>query len=196
MTASFMRFCKNASIVFCLLLVCVQCFAATNGIVVKSADLKPSGDVYKLNIYSEISLDSKIEEAINKGVPLTFIYEFQLVHPRKYWLDEVVASTSTHVTLSYHALSRQYLVSQDGHQTSYEILSEALIDLIQFEDWKVLDRSKIEKGLEYKAAVLVRLDKSKLPKALQVDAIGAKEWDLISEKYEWLPKDLNTHDSE
>jgi hypothetical protein len=164
--------------------------AAQQHIVIKNADLKALGETYILNADLEISLGEKIEEAINKGVPVEFLYEFELVQPRFLWLDAEVAKTKTRIKVSYHALSRQYLVSQDGRQTSHDILSEAMIELVQLYDWKVFDKSMIEVGQKYEAVLSMKLDQSKLPKAIQVDAIGSEDWNLVSEKFVWVPKDL------
>lgn len=188
---SFMHFCKKISILFVLLLACAWAFAASSSIVIKSAELQPTEDAYKLSADLEISFDEAIEEAINKGVPLNFLLEFQVVSPRKYWFDDEIVTTSTNYTISYHALSRQYLVSHNGHQNSYETLSEAKLELMEIDDWKVLEKSQIEKGAIYKAALLMRLDQSKLPQALQVEAIGSENWNLISQKFEWPLKELN-----
>ncbi len=173
------------------MLACAWGFAATSGIVIKNTDLKLVGDTYVLSADSEVSFDESIEEAINKGVPLNFVVEFHVISPRKYWFDDEIVTTKTNYTLSYHALSRQYLVSHNGHQNSYETLSEAKLELEQIDDWKVLEKSLVEKNQPYKAAMLMRLDQSKLPKALQVEAIGSENWDLKSQTFEWSPKELN-----
>jgi len=173
------------------MLVCVCAFAATSSIVIKNAELQAVDETYKLNADFDISFNEAIEEAINKGVPLDFLVEFQIVSPRKYWFDDEIITASTNYTLSYHALSRQYLVSHNGRQTTYETLSEAKQDLMKLEDWKVLDKSAFEKGEVYKAALLMRLDQSKLPQALQVEAIGSEHWNLTSQKYEWILRELN-----
>jgi len=170
---------------------CMYVFAAVSSIVIKNAELQDMDDAYKLNADFDISFNEAIEEAINKGVPLAFLVEFQVVSPKKYWFDDEIVTTSTNYTLSYHALSRQYLVSHNGRQTSYETLGEARQDLMKLENWKVLDKSQIEKGEVYKAALLMRLDQSKLPQALQVEAIGSEHWNLTSQKYEWMLKELN-----
>jgi hypothetical protein len=170
---------------------CFQVLANTNSIVVKGAELTLDGEVYKLNADLEIELDEKIKEAINKGVSVDFLYTFELVRPRSFWFDKEIVSTSTNISVSYHALSRQYLVSQSGRQTSHEILSEAMIELIQLYDWKVVDKTMIKSNYEYKASLRVKLDQTKLPKAMQVEAIGSEDWNLASEKFEWVLKDLN-----
>jgi hypothetical protein len=188
---SFMHYCKKFSLFFGLLFFCLQSLANPSSIVIKSAELTPEGEVYKLNADLEIELDEKIKEAINKGVSVEFLYTFELVSPRSFWFDKEIVSTSTSISVSYHALSRQYLVSQSGRQTSHEILSEAMIELIQLYDWKVLDKTMVESNREYKASLRVKLDQTKLPKAIQVEAIGSEDWQLASDKFEWMPKDLN-----
>ena len=57
---------------------------------------------------------------------------------------ECASSTTTSVMLSYHALSRQYLVNRGKHQQSFETLIEAKEELAQLNDWKVIDKSLIE----------------------------------------------------
>lgn len=186
-----MPYSKKFSLLFGLMFCCFHVFANTSGIVVKGAELTPEGEVYKLNADLEIELDEKIKEAINKGVSVEFLYTFELVRPQSFWIDKKIVSTSTSISVSYHALSRQYLVSQSGRQTSHEILSEAMIELIQLYDWKVLERSMVQSNRKYKASLRVKLDQTKLPKAMQVEAIGSEDWNLASEKFEWVPKDLN-----
>jgi hypothetical protein len=191
MMVSFMRCCKKISLFFALMLVCTQVLAVSSNIEIRAVELKAVGETYRLDADLEISLDEDIEEAVNKGVELNFLYEFQLVNPRSFWFDNEIVTITKNIKVSYHALSRQYLVSDDGRQTSHDILSEAMIELMQIEDWKVVEKNLIELGEQYKAALLVRLDQGKLSKAIQVDAIGSEDWNLISEKFEWLPKELN-----
>ena len=173
------------------MLTCLLVSAANHHVIIKNADLKAMGEVYLLNADLEILLGETVEEAINRGVPVEFVYEFKLVKPQLLWFDKVVVESSTRIKVRYHALSRQYLVSQGERQTSHEILSEAMIELVQLYDWTVFDKAVIQKNQAYKAMLSMYLDQSKLPKAIQVEAIRSQEWSLDSEPFEWLPKDLN-----
>ena len=165
-------------------------FAATNSILIKEADLQLVDDFYLLNAEISIDFDAEIEEAINKGVPLHFLIEFQVVSPRKYWFDDEIITTTNRVVLSYHALTKQYLVNRETHQKSFETLDEAVDELLQLTDLKVFEKVLIEKDANYKAALLMRLDQTKLPKAIQVDAIASEKWNITSQKYEWPLKPL------
>ena len=190
--AYFMRFCKKASLL--LLLICMTsfAFAAGSSINIKNAELELQDDYYGLNADVDMSFDKEIEEAINKGVPLNFLIEFQIVSPRKYWFDDEIVTTSQSVSLSYHALSRQYLVNRGAHQQSFASLSEAIHELVTLNDWKVVDKSALEKSEIYKAALLIRLDQTKLPKAIQVDAIASEKWSISSQKFEWVLKEASS----
>lgn len=175
---------------FSLISLCSIAFAAGSSIEIKDAELQPLDDFYALSAEVEVSFDDTIEAAVNKGVPLHFLIEFQVVKPRKYWFDDEIVTASRSMVLSYHALSRQYLVTRGAHQKSFESLAEAAQELMMISDWKVLDKALIEKNEPYNAALLVRLDQTKLPKAIQVDAISSEKWNLSSQKFEWPLKEL------
>ena len=194
MMAYFMRCCKSTSVGLflgvALLLANASLVFAGSDIDIRSAELQLQDDFYSLTADVDMRLDKDIEEAVNKGVALNFIVEFQIVSPRQYWFDDEVVTTTQNITLSYHALTRQYLVNRSKHQQSFESLGEALTDLAEINEWKVAEKSLLEKAGIYKAALLIRLDKTKLPKAIQVDALGSEKWNLSSEKFEWALKEL------
>ena len=186
-----MHFCRKASLLLLLICATTLAFAASTSINIKSAELQLQDDYYGLDADVDMSFDKEIEEAINKGVPLTFLIEFQIVSPRKYWFDDEIVTVTRTVSLSYHALSRQYLVNRGGHQQSFETISEAIHELVELNDWKVIDKSLLEKPEVYKAALLIRLDQTKLPKAIQVDTIASEKWNLTSQKFEWTLKEAS-----
>jgi len=183
-----MHYCKKISLFFAFMMTCLLASASDHQVIIKNADLKAAGEAYMLNADLEISLGETVEEAINKGVPVEFIYEFKLVSPRAFWFDKEVVKTRTRIKVSYHALSRQYLVKQGERQTSHEILREAMIELVQLYDWNVFERTLIEKGRDYQAILSMHLDDSQLPKAIQVEAIRSEDWHLASEDFVWEPK--------
>ena len=173
----------------CLLLLIVSslALAAGSSLEIKSAELVPLDNSYALNADFGINFSKEVEEALNKGVQLDFLIEFQIVTPSKWWFDDEVKSDSTHVTLGYHALSRQYLVNRDNHQYAFASLREAKEELSHLRNWKVVDKSLLHKDEVYQAALRIRLDHSKLPKPLQVDALASEDWSLVSDRYRWTP---------
>ncbi len=190
-----MRCCRKSEPIFHALLACLIFLfvlfplhaAETGALQVRSAELLTTDDDVLLNADFDINFGNEIETALNKGVSLTFLVEFQLSSLRKYWFDDEVASASQRVSLSYHALSRQYLLKRNKVQQSFATLQDAREELARIRDWPVFDKSHLKKGEVYQAALRMRLDTSRLPKALQVDVIGSEDWKLVSERYRWTP---------
>ena len=187
MTDSFTHYCKKFSRLWLWLICCCIFNAAAEGIQVKNAELVPGDNAYELNADFEIAFSPEVEAALSKGVKLSFLIEFQLLSPREYWFDDEITTKSQLIQLSYHALSRQYLINIDQHQKSFTTLQEAKDELSSLRDWVVLDKSDIAQGESYQAILRFRLDHSRLPKALQVEALGSEKWTLISERYRWVP---------
>jgi len=194
MTAYSMPCCKNVNAAyFRLLLIAFLLFFSFNAqatisqILVKSAELQTIDDKFSLNIDLDFQFNTALEDALNKGIPLTFLYEFQLSQPRKYWFDEEIVSQSQRITISYHALSRQYLVHRQNHQQSYANLAQAKEAISKIRDWMVFDKSLLKKGESYQAGLRVRLDQAKLPKPLQAEAASSEEWNMVSERFRWTP---------
>lgn len=183
-----MQYCKKISIALALLITTMLAFADEGSVAIKHASIKKEAGLYMLNADLEMSLSPEVEEAINKGVPVEFLYQFNLVKSRKYWFDKDILEAETAIVVSYHALSRQYLVNHDGRQTSHEILREAMVELVQLYDWPVFDQTVIEPDETYEATLNVKLNKSKLPKVIQVDSINTEAWTLVAEPYQWILK--------
>lgn len=160
---------------------------AINSLTIKSAEIFLLEDEYLLNADTEVKFNPDLEEALNKGVQFNFLVEFQLVIPYQYWFDDEIVTVTERMTLSYHALSRQYLVQRGDQQKSFGSLDEVKLDLGKIRDLKVFTKADVSKGEPYKAALLMRLDHAKLPKALLEEAESADEWKMISQRYEWIP---------
>lgn len=169
------------------MLLSTTAFAGNSNMSVRSASLVALDDYYMLNADVEMKFSEKMEEAISKGFELNFLIEFQLVKPRKYWFDDEIVTVTHKVTLSYHALSRQFLVIRGDQQKAFVRLDEATDDLSDISELKVFEKSEVDKGEHYKAALLMRLDPKKLPKILQGDAISSDDWKMSSQRFEWIP---------
>lgn len=190
MTASFTRYYKktNLTVIFlCLLFLATVASAADSRLIIKNAELVSSDEQYLLNADFELNLSEEVEDAINKGVLLNFLVEFQLSSPRKYWFDDEIITVTNNVAFSYHALSRQYLINRNKHQQSFATLAEAKAEFIRLRGWRMFDKSLLKNEETYLAALRIRLDHAKLPKPIQVDALGSEQWNMISQRYRWEP---------
>ena len=82
--------------------------ASGDTIAVKSAELRAEDENYVLNAQFDFTFNPTLEEALQKGVSLYFVLEFELTRPRWYWLDEKVVAESVQYRISYSPLTQQY----------------------------------------------------------------------------------------
>jgi len=155
--------------------------ARADGIEVRAARLEPAAEGWQLAADFGLTLPARLEEAVNRGVMLHFVVEFELIRPRWYWFDESVASATLTYRLSYHALTRQYRLALSGIAQSFPELSDALGVMSRVRGWRVLEPDQVRPGSQYEAQVRLRLDTAQLPKPFQVNALTNREWTLSSE---------------
>jgi hypothetical protein len=159
--------------------------ALADGIEVRKAALISAEDGYVLEAEFDVTLTHTLEEALNKGVPLYFSLEFELVRPRWYWFNEKLADTRHQYRLSYNALTRQYRVGVRTLYQNFASLPEALGFMSQVRVRDIAETGALSKGSSYTAALRLRLDSSQLPRPFQVSAVGSREWSISSDWHRW-----------
>ena len=157
--------------------------ARAENIEVRSASIHLREDGYTLDADFDISLTPTLEDILAKGVPLNFLLELELIRPRWYWLNDKVLSFTQQYKLSYNALTRQYRVSLGTLFQNFATSGEALRFMSSVRNMPVAEKSALQPGVSYQAALRMRLDVSQLPKPFQITAFGSREWNLSSEWY-------------
>lgn len=173
-----------------LLVACPSVQAAD--ISARNPSLTAGEDGYLLTADFSLALNSRLEEAVAKGVALYFVVDFELTRSRWYWLDEQVVSRSQNFQLSYHALTRQYRLSSGALHQSFPTLDDALRILSRLRNWPALEKAAVKPDTTYFAAVRMRLDLTQMPKTFQVNALANRDWNLSSEWARWtfVPSDI------
>jgi hypothetical protein len=171
------------------LLFALQPLAArAEGMHIKSAELIASETGYSLEANYEISLSHTLEEALLRGLALPFVIDFELTYPRWWTLrlwNRTVAELHQQHRLSYNALTRQYRVSFGSLNQNFDTLEEALGVIARVRERVVFTRDEVDADSVYIAALRLRLDTSQLPKPLQINALGSRDWNLSSDWYRW-----------
>lgn len=131
----------------------------------------------------DIALTPKVEEALNNGIPLEFVFEVRLHRRRALIWDQTTRSFSARRELRYHALAGQYLVTRRGPgeptRASFQTLAEALVAVGSLDDSLALD-PPLEGSGDYRVGVRVHLDIEALPPVLRPVAYTSRAWDLNS----------------
>jgi uncharacterized protein DUF4390 len=159
--------------------------ARADGIEVSSAALAQVDDGWQLDAQFDIQFSPRLEEAVNRGVPLFFVVEFELSRPRWYWFDEKPIQVSQTYKISYTPLLRQYRLSIGNAYQNFTRFEEVTRVLSRLRGWHVADRGAIKKDGIYQASLRMRLDTSQLPKPFQLNAIASRDWTLASDWHRW-----------
>jgi len=159
--------------------------AHADTIEVKSAELRVEEGEVLLNAEFDLALNPTLEEALEKGIPLYFVLEFELTRSRWYWFDDKVAQTAITSRVSYNALTRQYRVASGLLAQNFNSLEEVERYIGRVTSRPVAQASALSKGTRYEASIRLRLDVNQLPKPFQVNALASKEWTLASDWHRW-----------
>jgi len=148
-----------------------------------------------------LDLSSTVEDALQKGMPIYFVTEVELMRDRWYWYDKKVGNATRHYRLAYQPLTRKWRlnVSRDpigavglasSLSQTFETLPEALSAIRRTVNWKLADLSDIEIDNKLTLSFKFRLDVSQLPRPFQMMAGSQAEWNLSAQKMMRLSADL------
>jgi hypothetical protein len=158
---------------------------AAEGIVVQNATVVADDDGWQIDAQFDIQFSPRLEEAVNRGVPLYFVVDFELSRPRWYWFDEKPIKVSQTYKISYTPLLRQYRLSVGNAYQNFTRFEEVARVLSRLRGWHVADRGAIKKDGTYQAGLRMRLDTGQLPKPFQLNAIASSDWTLASDWHRW-----------
>lgn len=189
MTAFITRCCKKLEaclLLLPLLLLFAAGAARAGSIEPQRAALSAGEEHYTLMADFSINLGNRLEEAVTHGVTLYFNLEFTLDRPRKYWIDEHIATRTLAYRLTYHSLTRQYrLATGSSLYQNFDSLGEALRVMSHIAALPVVERAALKPGETYVAAVRLSLDRSQLPKPFQIDAFTDRDWQVNGKILRW-----------
>lgn len=163
----------------------VAASAQAEGIVPVRAKVELGSDGYRLDAEFDVRFSPGLEEAVNRGVALYFVVEFELAKPRWYWFDEKPVRLSQTYKISYTPLLRQYRLSSGAAYQNFTRFDEVVAALSRVRGWPVAEIGALRKQDEYLAAIRMRLDTTQLPKPFQLNAVASRDWNLASDWYRW-----------
>ena len=136
-----------------------------------------------LNTRLNFELPPSLEDAVNRGMPLSFVLQADVMLERWYWSDKLVSRTERFVRLSFQPLSRRWrvYVSAQPLQTSglgvslgqsFDSLPEALQSIQRVSRWRIADAALIDLAVKQRVEFRFKLDLSQLPQPLQFGVLG------------------------
>jgi hypothetical protein len=199
-------FCLRALLLFSWLLGAALLPAAAQtpantAVEVTELRLERTDGALLLQSSLRLDLSSTVEDALQKGMPIYFVTEVELMRDRWYWYDKKVGNATRHYRLAYQPLTRKWRlnVSRDpigavglasSLSQTFETLPEALSAIRRTVNWKLADLSDIEIDNKLTLSFKFRLDVSQLPRPFQMMAGSQAEWNLSAQKMMRLSADL------
>ena len=151
-----------------------------------------------LNASMEFQLPGLVQEALQQGIPMTFVADAEVTRARWYWSDQKVSQVQRYLRLSYQPLTRRWrlIVSSASFSNSglgvsvgqtYDQLSEVLPAMQRIARWHIADAEALDTDAAYRVHFRFQLDMSQLPRPLQIGALGRSGWNLNLERTERVP---------
>lgn len=169
---------------------CVACLPvlAQSSAELRSLRVEQAVDGMYVGANIRIELAATVEEALIKGIALTFVAEAQVRRDRWYWYDKNIAQAVRSMRLSYQPLTRRWRLSlSEGGgdfssgaslSQSFDQLAEALSAVGRISRWKIADGSEIESDSRHNVDFRFRLDTSQLPRPMQIGITGNADWSI------------------
>jgi hypothetical protein len=147
--------------------------------VVKVEPVVRDGKLY-IDADVELAITGELRNVAQKGVPLYFTADLQIVSKRWWWFDKVVVNEQQTWRIVYNALTRQWRVGTGELSLPESSLDDALSLVRNIRGWAVADVRDLEHDELYEGRIRVRLDTSLLARPFQVDALNSSAWSLAT----------------
>lgn len=128
----------------------------------------------------------KMEDAIKRGVPASFLFFVNLYRSRSMWLDKEMADLTITHTIKYNSLKKEYAVSRSWDSNSPVVVQsfDAAKKLMsEIDSLKVISLEQLEKGKQYQIQAKAKLSRVTLPYYLHYVLFFLSLWDFETDWY-------------
>jgi len=194
-TVSFSRYWKSVRV---WLLPCLWLFVAAGAWAAPSIELselqvRPEGDGLYLSAQMHLEPGPMVEEALEKGIPIHFVADAQIVRERWYWFDGKISDERRYFRVAFQPLTRRWRVNvsnqpilDSGQGVSYsqyyDDLDDAMRAIGRIAHWRIADADALASSARQTLRFRFRLDTRQLPRALQVGMSGQSDWVMEVER--------------
>ena len=134
-------------------------------------------------------LPAAVEDALQKGVPLYFVVEAEILKARWYWWDKKIIGAERQLRLAYQPLTRRWRLTVTSGTTKsgslglalnqyFDTLPQALAIVQRVSRWQIADVAELDPAVKYRVEFRFKLDLTQLPLPFQIGAMGQSDWDV------------------
>lgn len=164
--------------------------ADADNFTVKSAQARLDDRLLHVSAHFDLPVNPRIEEALSKGIPIDVVIDVNMVKHRWWWRNRLITDHDLRRRIQFHALSRQYLVSDlraHDQPISFNTLTQALTYAGTLDDFMLIltPKKEIEAGARYLLELRARLDIETLPMLMRPLAYATPSWRRNTGWTEW-----------
>jgi hypothetical protein len=163
--------------------------AQNNPDIISNLRVEQTPDGMYLSTTVRFELPAVVEEALLKGIAMTFSFEAQVFRDRWYWYDKPIVNITRNVRIAYQPLTRRWRLSlRDSSNLgtslgqNFDSLDEALAAVRRISRWKIADSADLEADARHNIDFRFRLDNSQLPRPMQMGITGNAEWNIAAQR--------------
>jgi hypothetical protein len=142
-----------------------------------------------LSAQVQFELPAAVEDALQKGVPLFFVAEADILRERWYWADKRVVGVERHLRLAYQPLTRRWRLTVTTGAAKggalglalnqyFNTLPEALAIIKRVSRWQIAEVSELDSAVKYRVEFRFKLDLAQLPLPFQIGTLGQSDWNV------------------
>lgn len=180
----------------CLLALALACAGAhAQGVQLDELKAKREESGLVVTARLTLALPDVVQDALRRSVPVFFEAEAEVLRRHRYWFSRRLARERRHMRLAYQPLTRHWLLTTSSKPldegagahaitSAFDTLDEALAAVGRVERWQVASAAQLAGGGRKALRFRFRLDSSRLPRAMQVGAMGpgASGWTLAEQR--------------
>jgi Domain of unknown function (DUF4390) len=160
---------------------------------VSALRVERADDGLYLSATLNFDLPAAVEEALLKGIPMTFVNEADAYRDRWYWYDKRVSTATRSVRVAFQPLTRRWRVNVVSGTVSspatgialtqhFDNLNDVLAVVRRISRWKIADLADIDADSRHNIDYRFKLDLLQLPRPLQIGVVGQNEWSINAQR--------------
>ncbi len=150
--------------------------AHAQGVELATLQASRAEGTLNLDFVARVNLPKAVEDALQRGVPIYFVAEAQLLRNRWYWRDERVSRVSRSWRVAFQPLTGAWKLSLGGLNQTYPSLAETLSLASRSTGWKLADLAQLDTDKSYYVEFSYRLDTTQLPGPMQFGLGTPGDW--------------------
>lgn len=167
--------------------------AAASAVELNELRVERVDDGVYLSAQLQLQLPSVVEDALDKGIPVHFVVEADILRERWYWSDQKLVSARRYLRVAYQPLTRRWRLNVSSEpivntglgvslSQHHDSLAEVMAAVERIARWRIADAAALEEGGRQFLRFQFRLDVGQLPRTFRIGAIGPSDWVVAVER--------------